>query len=291
MVGAAPGALAAGRGLTVGAARGDEERTELGRSFLALREAADLSQPAVAQAVEKLTQTQLSRIEWGASLPTEAQADALGKLYGLGPEARAELVQRVKDARAGIRDTRLVIQRGKTLALQQRWRRREERSRLVRAYQPAVVLGVAQTVAYASAAMRLPEHSDEVRDRMLRHVRLLDGPTPRQVLVHTEGALRFTVGSPAVMAEQIDALIAASHRPHVDIRVIPADRPVRRVTTNAFHIYDSREVVVGLEVAAASLDAPADIAHFEQLFADLEASAVSGDEARDLLGRIAADHR
>lgn len=271
-------------------APGEEKRTELGRSLLALRKAAALTQVQVVARTE-LSQTQLSRVELGAALPTEAQAEDLARLYGLDTEARTLLVQRVKDAIAGIRDTRLVIQRGATLAMQRRWRRLEGESELVRAYQPAMVLGVLQTAAYASAVLRRPESSDVVKDRMLRHRRLLDDPRPRQVLIHTEGALRFTVGSPAVMAEQVDALIEASHRPHARIGVIPADRPASRVTANGFHLYDASAVVVGVEVAAATLTEPPDIAHFELLFDEMERLAVFDEAARALLRRIADDHR
>ncbi|MGQ0573025.1 MAG: helix-turn-helix domain-containing protein [Pseudonocardia sp.] len=288
MVGEASGTAAGERGLNV-AGRDDEARTDLGRSFLALREAAGLTQMQVV-AKARVSQTQLSRIEKGDSLPTEDQAHDLGRVYGLDDQSRTELAQRVKVARAGIRDARLVIQRGATLAMQRRWRQMEQQAEVVRAYQPAVVLGVLQTAAYASVVLRRAETSSVVQDRMLRHRRLLDGPVPRQVLVHTEGALRFTVGSPAVMAEQIAAVIEASRRPHVQVGVIPAGAATQRVTANGFHLYDTTTAVVGVELAAATLRERADVAHFEALFGDLSALAVFGDAGRDLLRGIAADH-
>ncbi|MBA2323817.1 MAG: helix-turn-helix domain-containing protein [Pseudonocardiales bacterium] len=289
--------------------RDEDERTELGRSFLDARNDAGLSQEEVVARVKvpeiksagsdtprtNLSQTQLSRIEWGASLPTVLEAEKLSQLYGLDAARQGQLVQRVKEARAGISDSRLVIQRGNTLGstlvIQRRWRRLERDSEMVRAYQPAVVLGVLQTAAYAAAVLRQPESSDVVRDRQIRYQQLVNGPTPRQVLIQTEGALRFTVGSAAVMAEQVDALIVASRRPHVRLGVIPAARPVDRVTTNAFHLYDHAAVVLGVEVAAATLDDEEDLTHFQTLFADLERFAVFDDEARVLLRRIADDHR
>lgn len=224
-------------------------------------------------------------------MPTVEQARSLARAYGADDATSAELVRRARVAREGVKDKRLVIQRGDTLAMQQRWRRLERDSELVRAYQPAMVLGVLQTAAYAAVVLRRPVDSAEVRDRMLRHDRLLAGPKPMQVLIQTEGALRFTVGSAAVMSEQVAALLAASERPHVRLGVIPADRAVDRVTTNAFHLYDHGTAVLGVEVAAAVLTDAADLSHFEALFAALERMAVFGDEARALLERIGDDFR
>ncbi len=237
-----------------------------------------------------LSQAQLSRIERAQSLPTEDETDKLSRLYQLDSRRRAELIQMARDARAGIRDARLVVQRGQTLAMQQRWRRIEGEARVVRSYQPALVLGVLQTAEYASVVLEQPADSAAVRDRVARHDRLLDEPDRQHVLIQTEGALRLRVGSAEVMRGQVRRLREVTSRPNVRLGVIPESRAVDVVAGTAFHLYDDTAVVVGLEVAAATLTDRADVQHFRGLFDRLAAVAVWDDEARAVLAEVAARH-
>ena len=236
-----------------------------------------------------MSQAQLSRIERGRSLPTEDEADRLAVLYQAEPGRRTELLQMVAQARAGIRDARLVVQRGHTLAMQQRWNRIEGDARVVRSYQPALVLGVLQTPEYASVVLEQHVNSAVVRDRATRHQRLLDEADREHVLIQTEGALRLRVGSEAVMERQVHALLDCSRRGNVRLGVIPQSRSVDVVAGTGFHIYDNAAVVVGLEVAAATLTDSADVHHFRRLFDRLAAAAAWGDDGREVLERIAAD--
>lgn len=268
-------------------AGGDEVATgtELSRSLLALRRAAGLRQMDVVAAIG-LSQAQLSRIERAQSLPTEDETDQLSRLYAADPRHHAELVRMARDARAGIRDSRLVVQRGQTLAMQQRWRRIEGDARVVRSYQPALVIGVLQTAGYASVVLEQPADSDVVQDRVARHRRLLDEPDRQHVLLQTEGALRLRVGSEEVMRGQVRSLREATLRPNVRLGVIPETRAVDVVAGTAFHLYDDTAVVVGLEVAAATLADRSDIQHFRQLFDRLSTMAAWDEEARAVLDRI-----
>jgi transcriptional regulator with XRE-family HTH domain len=264
--------------------------TELSRTLLELRRAAGLRQMDVVAATG-LSQAQLSRIERAQSLPTEDETDELSRLYRVDPRHRAALVQLVRDARAGIRDSRLVVQRGQTLAMQQRWRRIEGDARVVRSYQPALVLGVLQTAEYAAVVLEQPADSDVVQDRLTRHQRLLEEPDRQHVLLQTEGALRLKVGSEDAMRAQVRRLREVSARPNIRLGVIPETRAVDVVAGTAFHIYDDTTVVVGLEVAAATLTDRSDVQHFRQLFDRLSAMAVWDEEARALLAGIADRYR
>lgn len=272
------------------ASSSSEHGTELSRSLVSLRKAAGLRQVEVV-ARTALSQAQLSRIERGKALPTETEVGQLATLYAAHPTQASELVQMAKGARADIRDSRLVVQRGHTLAVQQRWRRIEGDARMVRSYQPALVLGVLQTPAYAAVVLEQPEDSAVVRDRVHRHERLLTEPDREHILIQTEGSLRLQVGSAAVMADQVERVVQASSQPNVQLGIIPANRAVDVVAGTGFHIYDETAVVVGLEVAAASLTDAADIRRFRGLFDRLAAIAVWDEQARDLLVGIAEDYR
>jgi hypothetical protein len=75
-------------------------------------------------------------------------------------------------------------------------------------------------------------------------------------------------------------------RPNVRLGVIPESRAVDVVAGTAFHLYDDSAVVVGLEVAAATLTDNSDVQHFHRLFDRLSAMAVWGDEARAVVDWI-----
>ncbi|HVL83609.1 MAG TPA: helix-turn-helix transcriptional regulator [Pseudonocardia sp.] len=259
----------------------DDDGTELSRALAAARAAADLRQIPVATHTG-ISQARLSRIERGKSLPTEDEVRALARLYRLDPGRRDELLVMARDARAGIRDSRLVVQRGDTLALQQRWRRIERDARVVRSYQPALVIGAVQTAAYAAVALGTSPDAPVVADRQRRRARLFAEPQRRHLLVHTEGALRQTVGSAEVMAEQWAALAAAGEVPNVELGVIPAEHPLSFTAGTGFHLYEGERgtvAVVGLEVAAAQLTDPRDVAEFLDLWERLWEAAVVGDDA------------
>jgi transcriptional regulator with XRE-family HTH domain len=264
--------------------------TELSRSLLALRGATSLRQVDVTERAG-VSQARLSRIEQGKSLPTEDEVRTLARLYGADEARTDELVKLGNDLRAGIRDSRLVVQRGNTLALQQRWDRIEGQASVVRSYHPVVVLGVLQTPAYAAAASRQPIDSEVVASRVRRHERLLAEPGRRHLLIQTEGALRQIVGSPQVMAEQLDAILDAAAAPNVELGMIPASRPLELLVGSGFHVYDDTAAVVGLEVAAATLTDPPDVAHFRELWEKLLDAALTGPDAVALIGRVAAELR
>jgi transcriptional regulator with XRE-family HTH domain len=264
-----------------------DEGSGLGRSLADLRKAASLRQVEVAAAAG-LSQSKLSDIEHGRAVPTTEQAQRLIELYRPEPDVRDDLLARVAAALEGRSDSRLVIQRGTTLAMQRRWKRIEDNTRLVRAYQPAVVLGSLQTDRYASVVMRRPVESAEVRSRATRREQLLAGSRTEHLLIQTEGSLRFRVGSAEIMAEQMTMLLAALDAPHVRLGVIPEQQPVDAITTNAFHLYDDTAAVVGLHVATATLTEERDVRAIRELFDQLAAVAVWGDDARAVIEQVRA---
>ncbi|MGH3626747.1 MAG: DUF5753 domain-containing protein, partial [Sciscionella sp.] len=80
----------------------------------------------------------------------------------------------------------------------------------------------------------------------------------------TEGALRWHVGSPQIMAAQLEHLIKASHRPNLRLGIIPWTRPVHSPALHCFTIFDDRAVIVGTETATAIITDPADVADYDR---------------------------
>jgi transcriptional regulator with XRE-family HTH domain len=273
---------------------GDDFETELSRTLLQLRKAVvpTLNQMSVATHTG-ISQGRLSRIERGRALPTEDEVLALARLYGADDEQTAHLVQLAKDLRNSLRDDRLVVQRGSTLAHQLRVSGIEAETNVVRGYQPVAVFGVLQTAAYAAIATRQPLDSPAVRERQLRRARLLSGAKPRHLLIQTEGALRQTVGSAEVMAEQLDAIVHAAAQPNVELGVIPASKPLMLIPNGGgFHVYDQAAVALGFEGASLTLTKPDDVQTFLKLWDWLWMVALHGDEAINLVRAIrSGEHR
>ncbi|HEX5142412.1 MAG TPA: Scr1 family TA system antitoxin-like transcriptional regulator [Mycobacterium sp.] len=116
--------------------------------------------------------------------------------------------------------------------------------------------------------------------------------TDRQLtLLHAEGALRWHIGSPTIMAAQLDHLAGLTRHPNLRLGVIPWDRPLTMHARHAFHLYDTHTVIVGTESGTAFITDPAELAAYDRRFAELEEVAVFGDEAAQVFMRVAADYR
>jgi len=257
----------------------------------ALREATRprISQTAAAAAIDT-SQNRLSRIEAGRHVPTPAEARALGRLYGADRAQQVQLAAWAKALTPARVDARMIVRRrGGRAEFQRRIRDAEQGARLVRSFQPGMVVGVAQTRAYATVVFGGRE--DAVEARLERHRQLLDDPTRHWILVQPVGALLWNLGGATVMAEQIDQLVEVSHLAHVDLRIITAAQPMTVAVTHGFHLYDHGAVVVGLKTGTTISGDPRDIEQYSDLHDHLAAGAVGGDQARDVLAGLAHDYR
>lgn len=281
------------------ASRDDAERPSWARTLRSLRLAAGLTQPQAAEAatpmlpvgVPAITQQVISRTEQGGQLPDASVVAALCAAYRATAEASRTVERAINEARERRNDRRLVVQRGNTLHAQQRWRRIEGAAQQIDAVQTGMVLGLLQTPAYAALAMQVPEDHPAIADRRKRFDSMLADSGRQYRLVQTEGSLRVQLGSPELMAEQIQALRTVAEVPHVDLRVLPMRRAVNEpLTAGGFHIYDD-VVVLGLEVGAADIDDPDDVQYFRRLFDQYHGPALVGAEAAECLTQLAAQYQ
>ncbi|MGH3943389.1 MAG: DUF5753 domain-containing protein [Pseudonocardiaceae bacterium] len=141
--------------------------------------------------------------------------------------------------------------------MQERIARIEQSSSLIRSFQPTMVIGLVQTLDYAQAMIsgtisgqRMQQLIQSRRDRQA----LLDTDR-RFTLLHAEGALRWHIGSPTIMATQLDHLTELTNRPHLRIGVIPWDRPLTMHARHAFHLYETHTAIVGTESGTAFITA------------------------------------
>ena len=196
-----------------------------------------------------------------------------------------------RDLQEGTTSARIVLQRPRQM--QERIGRIELSSALIRGFQPAMVIGLVQTTDYARAMMS-GKLSGQTLDFLTRSRRerqaILD--TDRQfTLLHAEGALRWHIGSPTIMAAQLDYLVELTRRPNLRLGVIPWDRPLTMHARHAFHVYDTHTVIVGTESGTAFITDPVEVGAYDRRSAELEGVAVFGDQAAHVFERVAEDYR
>lgn len=269
------------------ARRPDELSTTLRR----LRSDAGLSGMEAARRVG-YSQPKISRFETARQVPTIEEVRTLCQVYGASPEVLDRLLELTTDLTGGTVRARAVLSHGARY-MQQRVGRIEQASELIRSFTPTIVDGLLQTPDYVRAmgSHRLVGDDLEsfVASRAARQ-QILDTDRQFQKII-TEGALRWQVGSPQIMAAQLEHLINASQRDNLRLGIIPWTTPVYSPALHCFTIFDDRAVIVGTETATAIITDPADIADYDQRHTFYAQYAVVGDPARAVLARLADEYR
>lgn len=195
----------------------ESPRVRFGAEMRRLREAAELSQAAVASRLG-CTQTQVSRLEKATRTPSRSDAERLDLLFG---------------ASAGVSFTRLyqrIIAQPGSPAWFRDWAEEIEPTLLVlRSWDPLLIPGLLQTEAYARHIFSMEPRAtpDQVEQRVearMRRQRMLGRDHPPLISVlFDENVLHRRVGGPEVMREQLNRLLEAAAHPSVFIQVVDAD--------------------------------------------------------------------
>lgn len=272
-------------------------RDELSRTLRALREDVGLSQ-AKAGAQAGIGQRKISRFEAGTYFPALEELNALLRVYRAPAETGARLRQIVRDIKSAFRPVRAVLRRGEMAAVQERIRRVEAAAGHVRAFHPSMVIGLLQTPAYVRGVFTdgqgHPEDAEAaIAVRVAGRQASLADPIRRFTLVQSEGALRWTFGSAALMAEQLDhiAELAVRWPDRVRVGIIPSERPAPLYAAHGFHIYDDTRALVATRTGTTILSDPRDVSDYRALFEQYVELAEFGAVAAELAARIATDHR
>ena len=152
----------------------------------------------------------------------------------------------------------------------------EAAASLIRTYEIQFVPGLLQTRDYARAVISLGHVGASTADierrtdlRIERQQKILDKPNPPQLwAVLDEAVLRRPIGGPEVMRAQLEALIEATKRPHVQLQVMPFRTGGHAAAGGPFAIlrFPDRELpdVVYVEqlTSAIYLDKREDVDHY-----------------------------
>lgn len=161
-----------------------------------------------------------------------------------------------------------------------------------------VVPGLLQTDEYARAVIDAgvdiadPEMaSRRIALRMARQAVLNREPPVRLSFVVDESALRREVGGREVLDRQLQRLFEASHRPGVEILVLPFEAGAHAALTESFVIFDfapdTRGPVVHCEgiTGGQFRTRPEDLRLYREAYEDLRRRALAVDESRTVIAR------
>jgi len=214
-------------------------RMMLGTQLRRLREAKGISREDAGYLI-RASESKISRMELGRVGFKERDIADLLSLYGIiHQDERAALLALARQANTPgwwQRDGDILPSWFQTyLGL-------EEAAALIRTYEVQFVPGLLQTEDYARAviahgnpAAPAQEIERRVSLRMKRQQLLTRSDAPPQLwAVVDEGALRRRMGSPAVMAAQLERLIKASELPNVTLQVLPFHAGAHAAEAGAF---------------------------------------------------------
>ncbi|WP_067892846.1 helix-turn-helix domain-containing protein [Nocardia vaccinii] len=263
-----------------------EARRDLGARLRGLRVAARLRGYQLAQQAGWHA-AKVSRIEHGSQALSEDDLAVWCRLTDAEDEY-SDLLATLRNISAAWMEWRRIVGHGYSNH-QRQISGMEDRSELLRGYDPQVFHGLLQTPGYARALMAAGmEFLNTTRDldaavaARVERQRVLREGRHRFYFLVGEQALRTTVGDDAVMAEQLRHVLDLMSLPRLVFGIIPADSAFFRRTTD-FVLYDQRKVLVETITAESAVTQPREIALYEKVFNRLAEHAVHGDAARTLL--------
>jgi hypothetical protein len=173
---------------------------------------------------------------------------------------------------------------------QRSYGRLEARLSTLRLFQPALVPGLLQTPEYMRAVLRRYADSEDTLasaiEGRLQRQQVLDDLSKELRFVITEPALRWRLLTPALMAAQLDRIIAVSRLANVDIRIVPLQAEQHDVASHGFAIHDEHRVDVEAVHAGLTITDPRDVELYIEKFTGFESSALSGEAMDELVESI-----
>ncbi|GAA2666534.1 hypothetical protein GCM10010400_28880 [Streptomyces aculeolatus] len=159
-----------------------------------------------------------------------------------------------------------------------------------RSWIPTMIWGTLQTRAYASVILRqvvdflgTPDDVEAgVAARMERQQVLYEPGRHFDVLLG-EQALYTNIGGPAVMAGQMDRLLADFDQPTLRLGILPRTAEMPTLPVNAFNLHDNSVVHVELVSSGLDITSPDEIALHIKALDLLNDAAVHDDAARALI--------
>jgi transcriptional regulator with XRE-family HTH domain len=250
-------------------------REQLGSRLRQLRTRAGLSGDALAK-VSGLSQSKISRVETGRSLPSVEEVRAWAAATKATAGELAELAGLVEQVATTATSWR-VLQRLGLVEKQREIAELESRANRILTFQPVVIPGLLQIAEYARRVMPMGYSGEAdrraVAARLERQSILYDERKHFEFLI-TEGALRWRP-SDMNMRPQIDQLLSIASLSNVTIGIVPFDQ-ASTIFMNQFVLWElPDETLVTVETYSAELTVTdaADVARYRQVWERLSQTA------------------
>jgi transcriptional regulator with XRE-family HTH domain len=270
-------------------------RILLGAQLRRLRESRGITAQEAARAIRG-SESKISRIELGRNAVREVDIADLLNRYGItDADEREQLLTLASQAN------------------QQGWWHRyqdvlpswfqayiglEESAETIRCFDAQFVPGLLQTEEYAAAVIRLYDFADAETDRLVylrkeRQRRFAAGGLRLWAIID-EVALQRTVGSPAVMRDQLNHLLAVCERPGLTLQVTPFSSFGAFVAPGGFSILqfalDDLPDIVYVEqlTSALYLDKRADVDQYAAAMDKISRVSATPEDSREIIRKLAA---
>ncbi|WP_433531978.1 helix-turn-helix domain-containing protein [Micromonospora sp. CA-263727] len=279
-------------------------RRQLGRYLREIRENAHVTVAAAAKELEWST-PRIWRYETGQVPMHPNDVEAMCRVYGAAPET-------IKTMRALARETKAHGWWHSYGEAIEDWFKLyvglEAAATKIRKYEADLVPGLLQTVEYMTEVIttdhpQLSAAEQQAKvDVRLRRQRLLARAVPRAPyydVILNEAVLRRPLRDRSAMARQLDALVVASQKHNIRVRVLPlAAGLFRWAETGTFTVLDFptdvREpepttIYMDGPCGAVYLDKPYEIRTYEDAWRSLHERALDVDDSRELITAIAKE--
>lgn len=275
------------------------ERHELTVALHGLRVDAGLSTTVLAERL-RWSQSRVSRIDRGRTLPTPDDVDHWTRATNADPGTRQRLIDLAERAQVQLTEWKRELAPGRRRK-QQEMADHETNASVIRLFGADVIPGLAQTRPYAARMFQLgrtdvtdqPDDLEAVLDARLARQRVLDSDKRIELLM-SEFALHRQLVSGADQRDQINKLIDLIGKPNVHIGVIPFAAQERVHQYQGYAIYGDPTIDASAVVLAETLTrgltirATDEITQYIDHYQQLDSTALHGDELRAFLQEVAA---
>ena len=267
-------------------------RRELGALLRALRLDHGWTAEEVADRL-LVSPSKISRQETGQRGVSQRDIRDLCDLYGVACDQRQQLIDLASEGKQRAWWQSAGVPYSTYVGL-------EAEAKSISDYGLGVVPGLLQTRDYARAILRatVPKWVPDIVEqraeaRLIRQQQILASPdAPRFEAVLDESVLHRTVGSPAVMRDQLELLLELSSSPAITVRVIPYAAGALPSANNKFIILrfalPTMSDIVFIEGLTGDLyiEDSADVEVYNATFRALTSLAAEPDETRRMFGQM-----
>jgi transcriptional regulator with XRE-family HTH domain len=270
-----------------------QAKEAFGARLRELRQEASLTGRALAR-LTGLHYTKISRAENGRQSLTDAEIRAWCTACGASGQV-PELIAMARTVESMYREWRRQTRAGMR-QLQESSAPQYEQTRLFRIYEHTALPGLFHTAEYSMEIMNywvrflgLPDDAEAATAARLTRQRVLRSGR-RFIVVLAEQVLRTRLGTPQVMAAQLEHLLEVMRLPNVSVGIIPAMAERYTVAQVPFWIWDDARVTVETVSARLEITRPDEITLYATVFDQLRQSAVYGSRAQELISEAIAAH-